>query len=118
MGTTTGPTIYAGLPGPTDASIELVQKVGTLADKRDVSTTLTMVGGKLVSSSGGRMFIGTNTVTFTATDTFQNTGTCTREVEVLDCAPPLVVCKDITAKTVRSRAFTQSCCTRCQYLLT
>ena len=80
--------------------------VGTLADKRDVSTTLTMVGGKLVSSSGGRMFIGTNTVTFTATDTFQNTGTCTREVEVLDCAPPLVVCKDITAETVRSRAFT------------
>ena len=50
-----------------------------------------------------RFAIGDYTVTFTATDSFGNTDTCVAELEVKDCAPPLLLCTDSSTSTVVSK---------------
>jgi hypothetical protein len=43
-------------------------------------------------------YLGTNTVTLTATDVNGNTGDCTAEVTVVDVTPPVLNCKDLTVE--------------------
>eukprot|EP01052_Picozoa_sp_SAG31_P004905 SAG31_NODE_209_length_20304_cov_9.850285_4_plen_524_part_00 len=57
------------------------------------------------SGSSGRYAIGSYTVTFTATDSFGNTDECEVQLEIKDCAPPLLLCKDVEEQTQKGQCF-------------
>ena len=52
------------------------------------------VSGVINPQATVQLRIGKYTATFTATDTYKNTGTCEMQLEVVDCAPPRMTCKD------------------------
>ena len=46
-----------------------------------------VLAAEVTDTGAKKYFIGLYTITFTATDTFGNVGTCDYNVEVKDCAP-------------------------------